>query len=281
MWNTPKDSALQLYFDDIVACKPLSHERETELAACIEEGDLLARNELVQANLRFVLEIAKNYQYRGLSLSDLVSAGNVGLLTAAERFDGTRGNRFTSYAVWWIRQAILQAIAEHARTVRLPVNRLHRIRDISRTSQRLLQNGGAKPGVEEIATELGLSAREVGDAVLDAHAVLSLDACGNEEDESSLQSVLVDAAQHPADVLFQHHSLKNMLQNVLGELDRRQAYIVRLYFGLDGEKTHSLGEIGRLTNLTCERVRQLKERALKQLRKTIRLKFGHQISAIL
>ena len=132
-----EETTLRLYFDDIADSRPLSREREVELAARIQEGDMVARDELVNANLRFVIDVAKNYQNRGLSLSDLISAGNVGLLTAAERFDGTKGYKFISYAVWWIKQSILQSIAEHARTVRLPLNKLSLLKDISKASRKL------------------------------------------------------------------------------------------------------------------------------------------------
>ena len=134
-----EENTLRLYFDDIAESRPLSREREVELSARIQEGDMEARDELVQANLRFVIDVAKNYQNRGLSLSDLISAGNVGLLTAAERFDGTKGYKFISYAVWWIKQSILQTIAEHARTVRLPLNKLSLLKDISKASRKLSQ----------------------------------------------------------------------------------------------------------------------------------------------
>ena len=154
-----EESTLRLYFDDIADSKPLSREKEVELAALITAGDQAARDQLVQANLRFVIDVAKNYQNRGLSLSDLISAGNLGLLTAAERFDGTKGYKFISYAVWWIKQSILQTIAEHARTVRLPLNKLSLLKDISKASRRLGQGREGDPDIEEIAQELDIPPR--------------------------------------------------------------------------------------------------------------------------
>ena len=170
-----EERTLRLYFDDIADSKPLSREKEVELAARIKEGDIQARDELVQANLRFVIDVAKNYQNRGLSLADLISAGNVGLMTAAERFDGTKGFKFISYAVWWIKQSILQTIAEHARTVRLPLNKLSLLKDISKVSRKLGQGRETEPEIEEIAAALDVSPQEVQDTILSARTVRSLD----------------------------------------------------------------------------------------------------------
>ena len=152
-----EESALRLYFDDISDSTPLSREKEVELSAKVHAGDQDARDELVQANLRFVIDVAKKYQNRGLSLSDLISAGNVGLMTAAERFDGEKGFKFISYAVWWIKQSILQTIAEHARTVRLPLNKLSLLKDISKASRKLGQGRETEPHAEEIAKELDMA----------------------------------------------------------------------------------------------------------------------------
>ena len=173
--SSDRDNALRMYFDDIAESKPLSREREVELAACIKAGDMGARDELVQANLRFVVDVAKNYQNRGLALDDLISAGNLGLLTAAERFGGERGYKFISYAVWWIKQSILQTIAEHARTVRLPMNKVSLLKDISKASRRLGQGREGDPDIEEIAAELDVPAEDVLDTMLSARAVRSLD----------------------------------------------------------------------------------------------------------
>jgi RNA polymerase primary sigma factor len=261
-----EESTLRLYFDDIAESKPLSREREVELAAQIQDGDMAARDELVQANLRFVIDVAKNYQNRGLSLSDLISAGNVGLLTAAERFDGTKGYKFISYAVWWIKQSILQTIAENARTVRLPLNKLSLLKDISKASRRLGQGREGDPAIEEIAAELDVPAEEVLDTMMSARTVRSLDEAFEEDDERSLINILADGNQETPDADVLRNSAREQLEEVLTNLDDRELKIIRLYFGLDGSESLTLEQIGGLMGLTRERVRQLKERALGKLR---------------
>jgi len=261
-----EESTLRLYFDDIAESKPLSREKEVELAALIKEGDMQARDQLVQANLRFVIDVAKNYQNRGLSLSDLISAGNVGLLTAAERFDGTKGYKFISYAVWWIKQSILQTIAEHARTVRLPLNKLSLLKDISKVSRQLGQGRDSEPKIEEIAAELDVPAQEVLDTMLSARTVRSLDETFEDDDERNLLNILSDENQDSPDTEVLRDSAREQLEGVLNSLDDRELRIIRLYFGLDGNEALTLEQIGGLMNLTRERVRQLKERALSKLR---------------
>ena len=261
-----EETTLRLYFDDIADSRPLSREREVELAARIQEGDMVARDELVNANLRFVIDVAKNYQNRGLSLSDLISAGNVGLLTAAERFDGTKGYKFISYAVWWIKQSILQSIAEHARTVRLPLNKLSLLKDISKASRKLGQGREGEPAIEEIARELDMPAQEILDAMMSARSVRSLDESFEEDDERSLLNILSDDNQATPDSHVLETSARAQLEEVLENLDEREMRIIRLYFGLDGSESLTLEQIGGLMGLTRERVRQLKERALGKLR---------------
>ena len=261
-----EETTLRLYFDDIADSRPLSREREVELAARIQEGDMVARDELVNANLRFVIDVAKNYQNRGLSLSDLISAGNVGLLTAAERFDGTKGYKFISYAVWWIKQSILQSIAEHARTVRLPLNKLSLLKDISKASRKLGQGREGEPAIEEIARELDMPAQEILDTMMSARSVRSLDESFEEDDERSLLNILSDDNQATPDSHVLETSARAQLEEVLENLDEREMRIIRLYFGLDGSESLTLEQIGGLMGLTRERVRQLKERALGKLR---------------
>ncbi len=261
-----EENTLRLYFDDIAESRPLSREREVELSARIQEGDMEARDELVNANLRFVIDVAKNYQNRGLSLSDLISAGNVGLLTAAERFDGTKGYKFISYAVWWIKQSILQTIAEHARTVRLPLNKLSLLKDISKATRKLGQGRESEPDVEEIAAELDVPAQEILDTMLSARTVRSLDESFEEDDERSLLNILADNNQETPDNDVLQTSARTQLEEVLDSLDEREMRIIRLYFGLDGTEALTLEQIGGLMGLTRERVRQLKERALGKLR---------------
>ena len=261
-----EETTLRLYFDDIADSTPLSREREVELSARIREGDMVARDEMVQANLRFVVDVAKKYQNRGLSLSDLISAGNLGLLTAAERFDGTKGFKFISYAVWWIKQSILQTIAEHARTVRLPLNKLSLLKDISKVSRRLGQGRESDPDIDEIADELDVPAQEVLDTMLSARTVRSLDEAFEEDDDRSLLNVLADSTQETPDADVLRDSAREQLDEVLENLDERELRIINLYFGLDGNESLTLEQIGGLMGLTRERVRQLKERALGKLR---------------
>ena len=259
-------NALRLYFDDIVSSTPLSRDKEVELSEKIRKGNMQARDELVQANLRFVIDVAKNYQNRGLSLADLIGTGNLGLMTAAERFDGTKGYKFISYAVWWIRQSIMQSIAEQARTVRLPLNKLSLLKDISKASRRLGQGSETEPNVEQIAEELDVGVEEVLDTMLSARSVRSLDEAFEDDDDRNLQSILPDTRQDAPDVRVLDDSMRDEIDGLLGQLDERESYIIRLYFGLDGEEPLTLEQIGGLMNLTRERVRQLKERALGKLR---------------
>ena len=260
------ESTLRRYFDDIADSTPLSREMEVALSERIHNGDQGARDELVQANLRFVIDVAKNYQNRGLSLTDLISSGNVGLMTAAERFDGTKGYKFISYAVWWIKQSILQSIADHARTVRLPLNKLSLLKDITKASRTLGQGRESEPRVEEIAEHLEISSQEVLDTMLSARSIRSLDEEFEEGDERSLMNTLADEGQDTPDVDVIETSAKDHLENILLCLDERELYIIRLYFGLDGTEALTLEQIGGLMSLTRERVRQLKERALGKLR---------------
>jgi RNA polymerase primary sigma factor len=261
-----EESTLRLYFDDIADSTPLSREKEVELSARIHSGDQDARDELVQANLRFVIDVAKNYQNRGLSLADLISAGNVGLMTAAERFDGTKGFKFISYAVWWIKQSILQTIADHARTVRLPLNKLSLLKDISKASRKLGQGRETEPEIEEIARELDVSPQEVRDTILSARTVRSLDESFEEDDDRNLMNVLRDEHGVTPDGDVMEQASRTQLESVLESLDVREMKIIRLYFGLDGAESMTLEQIGGLMSLTRERVRQLKERALGKLR---------------
>ena len=268
-----RESTLRAYFDDISDSVPLSREREVELAARITDGDMEARDELVQANLRFVIDVAKNYQNRGLSFADLISAGNLGLMTAAERFDGTRGYKFISYAVWWIRQSILQTIAEHVRTVRLPLNKLSLLKDISKASRRLGQGREEEPDVQEIAQELDLPEDVVTETILSARPVSSLDGAFEDDDKRSLLNVLADSTQKAPDTDVMRDSARGQLEGVLESLDEREQKIIRLYFGLDGKEALTLEQIGSLIGVTRERVRQIKERALGRLRHPSRYQF--------
>ncbi len=274
-----EEQTLRLYFYDIAESTPLPREREVELADRIKNGDMCARDEMIQANLRFVISEAKKYQNRGLPLSDLISAGNIGLITAADRFDGTKGHKLISYAVYWIRQSILQTLAEHVRIVRLPLNKISLLKDISKASRKLGQDWANEPDIEEISAEpevlaeealeeisaeLGVPAKEIMETTLSARAVCSLDEPFT-DDERSLLDILVDEATAPPDADILHKSARERLEMALRTLDERELRIIRLYFGFDGNKALTLEEIGDMMNLTRERIRQLKERALSKL----------------
>jgi len=260
------DNAIRLYFNDITDSTPLSREREVELSERIQDGDMEARNELVQANLRFVVEVAKHYQNRGLTLPDLISAGNLGLLIAAERFDGSRGFKFISYAVWWIRQSILQSVAEQGRTVRLPLNKLSQLREISETARRLGQGREVEPDVDEIAAALEISADDVVHTVLSARSVRSLDESFDKDDDRNLLDTLADGNQHEPDGALVSQSAQRHVDHVLQRLDGRERYVLQRYFGLDGDEPLTLDQIGEYLGVTRERIRQIKERALGRLR---------------
>ena len=273
-----ESSTLRAYFDDIADSEPLSREREVELSARIKDGDMEARDELIQANLRFVIDVAKNYQNRGLSFPDLISAGNLGLMTAAERFDGTLGYKFISYAVWWIRQSILQTIAEHVRTVRLPLNKLSLLKDISKAKRKLGQNTDGEPDVEEIAKELDLPPEVVTDAILSARPVSSLDGAFDDDEKRSLLNILPDVHSKAPDTDLIYDSARRQLEEVLGSLEVREQKIIRLYFGLDGMEALTLEQIGEMIGVTRERVRQIKERALSRLRHPTRYQYLEELA---
>ena len=258
--------SLDLYLRDIASSEPLSGEEEIELARKIRRGNQRARDKLVSANLRFVVSVAREYQNHGVPLADLISAGNMGLMTAAERFDGTRGFKFISYAVWWIRQAIHQSLAQDSRVVRLPINRIDLLHNISKVSRELRQSNEVEPEPEVIAKTLGVSVEMVQDTLMRARDVWSLDASFKEDDDHSLLHVLPDNTQSSPDNQVVEESVRNQVEMVLETLDGREAEVLRLYFGLGDEEPMTLEEIGVRFNLTRERVRQIKEKALRRLR---------------
>ena len=264
-WDS-EDAGLQAYFNDIAKSKPLKREQETELANRIKEGDNSARDELAQANLLFVISVAIKYKNRGLSLAELISAGNMGLMTAVDRFDPSRGYKFISYAVWWIRQSILQSLAEDVRTVNLPLNKVTLLHKISRMSQQLSNEEKDEPDLEEIADALDVSIEEVRETLLSGRKSYSLDKEFEEDDERSLMKTLVDASQEAPDANILRTNTQQQLDNVLNSLDEREQRIVRLYFGLDGDEPLTLEQIGAMMDLTRERIRQIKERAFSKLR---------------
>jgi RNA polymerase primary sigma factor len=263
--NDTKD-ALHRYLEDVASSHPLSSKEEVALAQRIRKGDLKARATLVEANLRFVITVARDYQNQGVPLVDLISAGNLGLITAAERFDETKGFKFISYAVWWIRQAILQTLAEYSRIVRLPLNRVDLLRRISRYTSTRQQETAIRPKEEEIAQELGISVEQVVDTLSSGQRILSLDATLGEGDENSLMEIMADATQESPDTMAMRNSLEHEIEAALETLDEREQHVIRLYFGIGGNREMTLEEIGSQFRLTRERVRQIKEKALRKLR---------------
>lgn len=263
--------SIEKYLEEIGGYSPLSPEQEISLARRIKKGDEIALDKLVKSNLRFVISVAKEYQGQGLPLQDLISEGNLGLIKAAQRFDETRGFKFISYAVWWIRQSILQALAEQSRVVRLPLNRVGAINKVGRALEKLEKQYGREPSMDEIADKMEMSSFEVADVLKTSARHLSLDEPFKEEDGNSLLDVIESDRYRPPDGSLMQESLRVEVEKVLSTLKPREAEIIRLYFGLDGDRPLTLEEIGEHFKLTRERVRQIKEKALRRLRHRSRL----------
>jgi RNA polymerase primary sigma factor len=267
------ESSLDQYLKEISAYPLLKREDEVRLAVSIKKGDEEALDTLVRSNLRFVVSVAKKYQNQGVSLGDLINEGNLGLIRAAHKFDETKGIKFISYAVWWIRQAILQALAEQSRIVRVPLNRAGALHRIGRMSSSLLQELGREPTPEEVAQELDISSDEVERTMAISRAHLSLDAPMTPGEDNRLLDYLPDqVSPGPEDQTFDR-ALNNSIEEALGTLKEREAKVLRLYFGLDGQDPMTLEEIGSLLGITRERVRQIKEKALLRLRHASRARF--------
>ena len=260
------EDSLGAYLTEIAQSKPLSGDEEVDLARRIKAGDEYARNRLVESNLRFVVSVAKEYQNRGVPLADLISAGNIGLITAAERFDEEKGFKFISYAVWWIRQGILQTLAEQSRTVRLPLNKIGLLYKISKASRLLQTERVEDPNPEQIASKLDVPVEEIKETLLFGRSVRSLDAAFKEEEDFSLLDVLSDDDQESPESLVMRGCLHGQIDSALSSLVGREGEIIKLYFGLDGEEPMTLDQIGSRFRLTRERVRQIKEKALLRLR---------------
>jgi RNA polymerase primary sigma factor len=267
-----EDRSLDLYLREIGETPLITAQQEVALAKRIKLGDQDALEKLTKANLRFVVSVAKQYQNQGLSLADLINEGNIGLIKAAKRFDETRGFKFISYAVWWIRQAILQALAEQSRIVRLPLNRVGTLHKIGKISSSLEQEYGREPSPDEIAKELELSTVEVSDTLKISNTHLSLDAPFSISEDNSLMDVLEDEFQPAPDEDLLSESLRLEIEKALDTLSPREAEVINLYFGLNSEKALTLEEIGTRFNLTRERVRQIKEKAIRRLRHASRSK---------
>ncbi|MFA7331192.1 MAG: sigma-70 family RNA polymerase sigma factor [Candidatus Delongbacteria bacterium] len=266
------NQTLERYLQEIGEVELLTADQEIELAKRIKKGDQTALETLTKANLRFVVSVAKQYQNQGLDLCDLINEGNLGLIKAAKRFDETRGFKFISYAVWWIRQSILQALAEQSRVVRLPLNRVGALNKIGKTYNQLEQQMEREPTAEEIANELEMSAFEVTDTMKRSGRHLSMDAPFNMGEENRLLDILHNESQPAPDSNLMGESLRTEVQRALATLSDREAEVVRLYFGLHREHPMTLEEIGEKFSLTRERVRQIKEKALRRLRHASRSK---------
>ena len=261
-----EESSLVLYLKEIGKNKPLSLAEEADLAVRIRKGERKALDTLVKANLRFVVSVSRNYQNQGLPLSDLINEGNLGLIRAAKRFDEKKNFKFISYGVWWIRQAILQALAEQSRIIRLPLNRVGTIHHIAKTQMKLEQKYQRLPNAEEIATELGMDISEVRNTLKIGNTHQSLDAPLQHGEDSTLIDVLHDKEQEQTDDGIREISFQEQVEKVLDTLPEREKEIIKLYFGIGEDMAHTLEEIGQRFNITRERVRQIKEKALKMLK---------------
>ena len=265
-------ASLDKYLQEIGKVDLITAEQEVELAQKIKNGDQIALEILTKANLRFVVSVAKQYQNQGLTLPDLINEGNLGLIKAAKRFDETRGFKFISYAVWWIRQSILQALAEQSRIVRLPLNKIGSINKINKTYAFLEQAHEREPSAEEIAKELDMTVNDVKESLKNSGRHVSMDAPLVEGEDSNLYDVLNSGESPNPDRSLLHESLKTEIERALETLTPREADVVRLYFGLGNQHAMTLEEIGETFDLTRERVRQIKEKAIRRLKHTSRSK---------
>jgi len=261
-----ESQSLDKYLQEIGKVDLLTPEEEVELAKRIREGDQRALEKLTKANLRFVVSVAKQYQNQGLSLGDLINEGNLGLIKAAQRFDETRGFKFISYAVWWIRQSILQALAEQSRIVRLPLNRVGSLNKITKTYSELEQKLEREPSPEELAEALDMSPSEVSDTIRISGRHVSVDAPFVPGEDNSLLDVLENENESSPDLDLMHESLRKEVHRAIQTLGEKEQKVIELYFGLNGHHTMTLEEIGEKFNLTRERVRQIKEKAIRRLR---------------
>lgn len=267
-----ESQSLDKYLQEIGKVDLITADEEVKLAKQIKAGDQIALEKLTKANLRFVVSVAKQYQNQGLSLGDLINEGNLGLIKAAQRFDETRGFKFISYAVWWIRQSILQALAEQSRIVRLPLNRVGSLNKISKTFSELEQKFEREPSPDELAEVLQVTTAEVVDTMKISGRHVSMDAPFVQGEENSLLDVLENGSEETPDSALMTDSLRREVQRALSTLTQRESDVIALYFGLNGEQAMTLEEIGEKFNLTRERVRQIKEKAIRRLRHTSRSK---------
>ena len=266
------DDPVRMYLKEIGQIKLLSAEEEVDLAKRVSEGDQAAKNKLTEANLRLVVSIAKKYSGRGLHILDLIQEGNTGLIRAVDKFDWTKGNKFSTYATWWIRQAITRAIADQARTIRVPVHMVEVINKATRCNRKLVQELGREPTVEEIAAELGLPVEKIIEANRTAADTLSLDTPVGDEEDTSIGSFVEDErTPGPADATS-NALLAEALKEILDTLTEREADVLRMRFGMYDGRTHTLEEVGHIFNVTRERIRQIENKAIRKLRHPSRAK---------
>jgi len=271
-YTNRESQSLDKYLQEIGKVDLLTPEQEIELAIRIKKGEQLALELLTKANLRFVVSVAKQYQNQGLSLGDLINEGNLGLIKAAKRFDETRGFKFISYAVWWIRQSILQALAEQSRIVRLPLNRVGALNKIGKAYSNLEQEFEREPSPGELASELKMDISEVADTLKISGRHVSMDAPFAQGEDNRLLDVLQNDQQPKPDFLLMNESLKQEIRRALSTLTERESEVIKLYFGLEDEHPLTLEEIGEKFNLTRERVRQIKEKAIRRLQRNPKTK---------
>ena len=266
------DDPVRMYLKEIGQVKLLSAEEEVELAKRVAEGDQVAKNKLTEANLRLVVSIAKKYSGRGLHILDLIQEGNTGLIRAVDKFDWTKGNKFSTYATWWIRQAITRAIADQARTIRVPVHMVEVINKATRCNRKLVQELGREPTVEEIAKELGLPVEKIIEANRTAADTLSLDTPVGDEEDTSIGSFVEDErTPGPADATS-NALLAEALKEILDTLTEREADVLKMRFGMYDGRTHTLEEVGQIFGVTRERIRQIENKAIRKLRHPSRAK---------
>ncbi|HZX74569.1 MAG TPA: sigma-70 family RNA polymerase sigma factor [Cyclobacteriaceae bacterium] len=267
-----ESQSLDKYLQEIGKVDLITSDEEVKLAVRIREGDQMALEKLTKANLRFVVSVAKQYQNNGLTLGDLINEGNVGLIKAAKRFDETRGFKFISYAVWWIRQSIMQALAEQSRIVRLPLNRVGTLNKITKTFSDLEQKFQREPSTDELAEVLEVTTEEVADTLKIGSRHVSMNAPFVQGEENGLLDVLENDSEETPDSGLMVDSLRKEVQRSLSTLTSRESDVITLYFGLNGEHAMTLEEIGEKFNLTRERVRQIKEKATRRLKHSSRSK---------
>jgi RNA polymerase primary sigma factor len=265
-------ASLDKYLQEIGKVELITAEEEVELARRIKQGDKEALEKLTKANLRFVVSVSKQYQNQGLSLPDLINEGNLGLIKAAQRFDETRGFKFISYAVWWIRQSILQALAEQSRIVRLPLNKIGSINKINKAYAKLEQEHEREPDAQEIAEMLDIPESEVKESIRNSGRHISMDAPLIQDEENTLYDVLRSDETNTPEKELMVESLRKEIDRAISTLTPREADVVRLYFGLNSKHPMTLEEIGEKFDLTRERVRQIKEKAIRRLKHTSRSK---------